>query len=87
MNYMERKLIKAIIDADIAKDAIVGIYKFKDFESTIRAIERHGDKAIVIVSIRGHDDNSKQIMQIREYHFKNLDIAPIIRDVIVWEVE
>ena len=86
MNHMERKLIKAIIDSDIAKDEIVGIYKFRDFQSTIRAIEKHGDRAIVIVSIRGHDENSKPITQIREYHFKNIDIAPIIEDTIIWEV-
>ena len=84
---MERKLIKAIIDSDIAKDAIVGIYKFRYFQTTIRAIEKHGDRAIVIVSIRGHDENSKQIMQIREYRFKNIDIAPIIDDTIIWEVQ
>jgi len=87
MNSMERKLIKAIIDADISKDAIVGIYKFRDFQTTIRAIEKHEDKAIVIVSIRGHDENSKPITQIREYRFKNIDIAPIIEDTIIWEVQ
>jgi len=87
MNYMERKFIKAIIDSDIAKDAIAKIYRFKDFETTIRAIEKHDDAMIVIVSVKGHDENSNTITQIREYHIKNWDIFPMIKDVIIWEVQ